>query len=190
MRNDRIDARCPAGGVWRYRLHVVVTLDLAPYPGSVPEARRFTVETLRSWGLEDLTSAAALLVTELVTNSVLHARTVMQVCLSRVENSVRLEVRDESPVRPTLRSHAIDATTGRGLNLVAKLANSWGVEVDGSGKSVWAELSSEAGSGWPEEPVSEPAGGSGPRPGRPGRSARGSEAQHRHDADLALRWSA
>jgi anti-sigma regulatory factor (Ser/Thr protein kinase) len=169
---------------------VVVTLDLAPYPGSVREARRFTVDTLRSWGLEDLSSAAALLVTELVTNSVLHARTVMQVCLSRLENSVRLEVRDKSPVRPTLRSHAIDATTGRGLNLVAKLAHSWGVEVEGAGKSVWAELSSEAGSGWPDEAVGEPAGGPDPTPGRPGRSAGAAEARHRHDVDLVLRWCA
>ena len=115
-----------------------VTLDLAPFPASVGEARRFTVETLRRWGFEELTSTAALLVTELVTNAILHARTVVQVALERRGDSVRLAVRDGSPVRPALRDHGLDATTGRGLALVSLLAESWGVDSDGKGKVVWA----------------------------------------------------
>ena len=122
---------------------MLVTLDLAPYPASVGEARRFTVETLARWGRDDLAATAALLVSELVTNSILHARTAVQVMLERRADGVRVEVSDGSPVRPTLRHHAPDATTGRGLALVARLAASWGVEVSDTGKSVWVDLAEE-----------------------------------------------
>lgn len=127
---------------------VLVTLDLAPYPASVGVARRFTVDTLRRWGRDDLTTSGALLVTELVTNAILHARTMIQVILERREDIVRVEVRDGSPVRPALRNHGLDATTGRGLALVAKLAESWGVDVSGAGKVVWAQLTED----WDEQP--------------------------------------
>jgi anti-sigma regulatory factor (Ser/Thr protein kinase) len=132
----------------RYRHPVLVTLDLAPYPASVGVARRFTVDTLRRWGREDLTTSGALLVTELVTNAILHARTMIQVILERREDVVRVEVRDGSPVRPAVRNHGLDATTGRGLALVSKLAESWGVDVTGAGKVVWAQLTED----WDEQP--------------------------------------
>jgi len=185
-----IGPHCPSAHTRRYRHAVVVTLDLAPYPASVPEARRFTVETLRGWGLEHLTTSAALLVTELVTNSVLHARTVMRVCLSRLENRVRVEVHDGSTVRPSVRAHAIDATTGRGLNLVAKLAHSWGVDVRDSGKSVWAELSAEAGSGWPDPLAAESDEGPGEGVARPDGEGRSRPGESPYDADAWLRRSA
>lgn len=124
-----------------------MTLDLAPNPASVGEARRFTVDTLRRWGREDLTASGALLVTELVTNAILHARTMVQVMLERRADIVRVEVRDGSPVRPALRNHGVDATTGRGLALVAKLAESWGVDVSAAGKVVWAQLAED----WDEQ---------------------------------------
>ena len=124
---------------------MLVTLDLAPYPASVGEARRFAVSTLTSWGREDLTGTAALVVTELVTNAVLHAKTAVQLCLERLADSrVRVEVRDGSKVRPSLRYHGLDATTGRGLALVSQLAESWGVDVGANGKSVWLFLNEES----------------------------------------------
>jgi anti-sigma regulatory factor (Ser/Thr protein kinase) len=125
----------------------LVTLDLAPNPASVGEARRFTVDTLRRWGRDDLTTSGALLVTELVTNAILHARTMVRVILERGADSVRVEVRDGSPIRPALRNHGLDATTGRGLALVSQLSDSWGVDVDGAGKVVWAQLAED----WDEE---------------------------------------
>jgi len=126
---------------------VLVTLELAPNPASVGEARRFTVDTLRRWGRDDLTTSGALLVTELVTNAILHARTMVRVILERGADFVRVEVRDGSPIRPALRKHGLDATTGRGLALVSKLADSWGVDVDGAGKVVWAQLAED----WDDE---------------------------------------
>ncbi len=123
---------------------MLVTLDLAPSPASVGEARRFTVATLRRWGREDLTTSGALLVTELVTNAILHARTMVQLCLDRRDEFVRIEVRDGSSIRPAVRDHGLDATTGRGLALVSMLAASWGVDLVASGKVVWAQLAEEA----------------------------------------------
>ena len=105
------------------------------------------MDTLRRWGRDDLTTSGALLVTELVTNAILHARTMVRVILERGVDFVRVEVRDGSPIRPALRNHGLDATTGRGLALVAKLAQSWGVDVDGAGKVVWARLVED----WDEE---------------------------------------
>jgi hypothetical protein len=84
------------------------------------------------------------LVTELVTNAILHARTVVQVCLERRDEIVRVEVRDGSPIRPALRDHGLHATTGRGLALVSRLAATWGVDVGSDGKVVWAHLADEA----------------------------------------------
>jgi anti-sigma regulatory factor (Ser/Thr protein kinase) len=123
---------------------VLVTLDLAPSPASVGEARRFTVATLRRWGRDDLTTSAALLVSELVTNAILHARTMIQLCLVHRDEVVRVEVRDGSSIRPAVRDHGLDATTGRGLALVSLLAASWGVDLVASGKVVWAQLAEEA----------------------------------------------
>jgi anti-sigma regulatory factor (Ser/Thr protein kinase) len=126
---------------------VLVTLDLAPNPASVGEARRFTVDTLRGWGRDDLTPSGALLVTELFTNAILHARTMVRVILERGVVFVRVEVRDGSPIRPAMRNHGLDASTGRGLALVSKLSDSWGVDVDEAGKVVWAQLAED----WDEE---------------------------------------
>jgi len=112
------------------------------------------VRTLTSWGREDLTATAALLVTELVTNAVLHAKTAVEVCLERLTDSrVRVEVRDGSKVRPSLRYHGLDATTGRGLAMVSQLAQSWGVDVGDHGKIVWLFLNEEG-----HETDEEPSG--------------------------------
>ncbi|MEP6760144.1 MAG: ATP-binding protein [Sporichthyaceae bacterium] len=126
---------------------MLVSLNLSPNPASVGEARRFTVDTLRRWGRDDLAASGALLVTELVTNAILHARTMVQVILERRADIVRVEVRDGSPVRPALRNHSLDATTGRGLALVATLAQSWGVDISAAGKVGWAQLSED----WDEQ---------------------------------------
>jgi hypothetical protein len=64
----------------------------------------------------------------------------VRVILERGVDFVRVEVRDGSTIRPALRNHGLDATTGRGLALVSQLADSWGVDVDGAGKVVWAQL--------------------------------------------------
>ena len=83
---------------------------------------------------------AELIVSELVTNAVLHAGTGPIVSVRVNHENVRIEVEDTSPVAPVLREYGLDASTGRGLRVVSNAANEWGVETTSSGKAVWATL--------------------------------------------------
>lgn len=117
-----------------------VRLALDPVPGSAAAARQFVENTLSGWGCDDFVDASRLLVSELVTNGVLHARTALTLVLRLRRGGVRIEVHDGSPGAPTVRDYGDDAMTGRGLSLVAELAARWGVARAGDGKAVWFEL--------------------------------------------------
>ncbi len=118
----------------------VTSLRLPPDHVAASRARRFVSETLRAWGLDDAVPDAELLVSELVTNAVLHARSATRVTLERNGRMLRISVYDDSPVQPRVRDYGPEAVTGRGLLLVERIAKSWGVFPDGAGKSVWFEL--------------------------------------------------
>ncbi|MDQ1464953.1 MAG: hypothetical protein QOC73_1894 [Actinomycetota bacterium] len=102
-------------------------------------ARRFVAETLRRWDKDELIPDALLVVTELATNAVVHARSDFVVVVSPAGQSVRIAVRDASAVVPTRRQPSL-GITGRGLELIDALASSWDVEMLPDGKEVWAEL--------------------------------------------------
>jgi len=108
---------------------------------SVRAARRFVAKTLSSWGQEDAVWDAQLVVSELATNAVLHAGTPFTVRLTLADRSVRLEVDDGVSRAPRERRFGPDATTGRGISLIAEVSASWGVSMRPGGKSVWCELS-------------------------------------------------
>ena len=78
---------------------------------------------------------------EVVTNAVLHAGPPIQVSGDLVDTKVRVEVSDGSKAAPLQRKPVHTSPTGRGLNLLDMLASAWGVEVTGSGKTVWFEIS-------------------------------------------------
>lgn len=103
-------------------------------------ARRFVTDRLEEWEAGEYTETAALLVSELVSNAVLHARTAATVAIHLSESRLRLEVSDLSPRQPLIRSYGEEATTGRGLGMVVALARRWGVQPTSAGKTVWAEL--------------------------------------------------
>jgi PAS domain S-box-containing protein len=125
------------------RLDPMLQLSLAPDPSSAAEARRFTADVLREWHEDPLADAVVLLVSELVTNALLHAGSPVQLALGRRSGHVRVDVVDESPVMPGVRDYDDEATTGRGLGLVEMVAESWGVEPrHPRGKSVWFEMPS------------------------------------------------
>jgi anti-sigma regulatory factor (Ser/Thr protein kinase) len=113
---------------------------LPPTAETVPLARRFARATLGQWDLEEYDESASLLVSELVTNAVLHART--EVTLSIVDHGDRvvLSVGDGSPVLPVQRRHSREAATGRGLLLLDRYATGYGVARSAAGKQVWAVL--------------------------------------------------
>jgi hypothetical protein len=106
----------------------------------VPEARRWTVGTLRGWGLDATAWTAAQVVSELVTNCTLHARSDFALRLVLDGDGVRVEATDGVPGGLHARQYSRTATTGRGLRIVETLATSWGVVPSGEGKTVWAVL--------------------------------------------------
>ena len=118
-------------------------VELTPEASSVSAARRFVAERLVALELSDVADTAVLLTSELVTNSVLHARTEISLSVERLNaDRVQICVRDGSRFSPRRRRHAHDATTGRGIELLDKLAESWEVHVDESGKTIRFVLSS------------------------------------------------
>jgi len=82
----------------------------------------------------------ALVLSELVTNAVLHGSAPVLVRLTRTVVGVRVEVEDDSPALPRRRRIRPDAPGGRGLLLVASVSERWGVQRRAHGKRVWAEL--------------------------------------------------
>lgn len=108
---------------------------------NVSEARHAVEQALGGWGMDSLVWTAALLVSELAANALLHARTAFTVTLVPLgDGGARLEVRDGSPRLPRTRNYGQDATTGRGLHLLEDLSRRWGVDRSPDGKTVWAEL--------------------------------------------------
>jgi len=118
----------------------VLCVDLPPEPTSATRARALAREQLSAMCTRDALDTIALLVTELVTNAILHARTPLQLTLETQPGLVRICVEDESNEQPTLQHYEPDAVTGRGLVLVDQLSSSWGVDSTPSGKVVWCEV--------------------------------------------------
>ncbi|SDC95281.1 ATP-binding protein [Streptomyces prasinopilosus] len=123
-------------------------LEIRPDPAEVGRARRWTRSRLAGSGIaadEPLAETLVLLVSELVTNAVVHTGcpAVLRLSLPGAaagEATVRLEVADRSDRAPVPRRADGDATGGRGLALVDGLADRWGWSTDGAGKRIWCEL--------------------------------------------------
>jgi CheY-like chemotaxis protein len=108
---------------------------------SVREARHFLRGVLERWGLGLVEDAAQLVVSELVTNAITHARSACQLRVSRGTTTVRVEVRDCGVGTPDPQPENPAGEHGRGMHIVAVLSLAWGTEVlDQGGKVVWAEL--------------------------------------------------
>jgi anti-sigma regulatory factor (Ser/Thr protein kinase) len=129
----------------RHRLQEVrrVGEQLAPRPTAAREARRFVARTLLSWELPRAVAPATLVASELVTNSVVHAVTVVDLTMTQAGQYLLIRVRDHGGGRPTTRADdpLESGLGGRGLLIVHALTRSWGVFPSRlSGKTVWAVL--------------------------------------------------
>ena len=120
-----------------------VEVRLPPAPDSTSRARAAVRRTLTDWQLEHLVDTVTLLVSELTTNVVLHARTEFEVRVERHGDLVRVTVLDRSPRRAARRRYGLQAGTGRGLGLVETLSVAWGCGPAEGGwtKAVWFEIS-------------------------------------------------
>ena len=113
--------------------------DFAPHPTSPREARRFARGVLGE-ETEALVDTVELLLTEMVTNAVVHAGSATTVSVRLLEDHVHVEVHDRAraDVSPVLPRE--DAESGRGLFLVEALARAWGSTIFGDGKIVWFDV--------------------------------------------------
>jgi anti-sigma regulatory factor (Ser/Thr protein kinase) len=119
-------------------------------------ARRWIGSVCERFELDHLRTEATLLVDELVTNAVLHARTDCVVVVEKGDDALRVEVIDHNGdvvgVQPG--AERLSTQGGRGLVIVAAMATAWGVHEHPLGKSVWFTLPT-AGSGH-AEPTATP----------------------------------
>jgi len=115
---------------------------LQAHPSSVATARRVVRDALTVARRDDLVEAAQLLVSEVVTNALVHAGTPIDFQASVGDAGLRVEVTDGSTQAPAPRSYGAMAGTGRGLRLLEQLVDRWGTLVHEHGKTVWFELSS------------------------------------------------
>jgi anti-sigma regulatory factor (Ser/Thr protein kinase) len=115
-------------------------LDLESNFEMVAAARAFVRSRLSAWEMRGCIDDAVLVVSELVTNAVLHARSAVRLRLVNDGPAVRVEVYDENTRLPVPGASGPDATSGRGIAVVSAVAESWGMELEGDGKVVWAEF--------------------------------------------------
>lgn len=103
----------------------------------ISQARGFVADQLTSWGCDHV-GDVELVLSELVTNAVMHAGGAPAILVSRTDDGrhVRLEVHDDLPVSPVARDGS--ATGGFGLRIVDQLSEHWGTSPTPTGKVVWA----------------------------------------------------
>ncbi|MEU2897845.1 SpoIIE family protein phosphatase [Streptomyces sp. NPDC001273] len=109
-----------------------------PDPAAVGEVRAAVSRKLAEWGLEELTFGTELILSELVTNALRYGGTPIQVRMLHDRNLI-CEVYDNSSTSPHLRYATMTDEGGRGLFLVAQLAERWGTRYLPAGKVIWAE---------------------------------------------------
>ncbi|HEY6796466.1 MAG TPA: SpoIIE family protein phosphatase, partial [Kineosporiaceae bacterium] len=111
-------------------------------PAATPTARRFLLDVLDAWRVDDLKDVAALAVSELVTNAVLHTAGEVRLNLRWFgKDQLWVGVTDESDRMPAVHQAADDDISGRGLAIVDQVAAAWGVDYHpAGGKTVWLTL--------------------------------------------------
>ncbi|MEU5422425.1 SpoIIE family protein phosphatase [Streptomyces sp. NPDC020799] len=112
-------------------------------PEALQAARHMIRAAVRSWGARERSDEIELVADELVTNALLHTDGPAVVTIRMIsgpERRVRVEVEDKSSALPRRREPGESGVSGRGLLLVDRLADVWGVESRGTGKSVWCEF--------------------------------------------------
>lgn len=112
-----------------------------PFDSTTPRrAREAISDHLATWGATGLVHDAALVVSEIVANAVLHAGTGCRVTARLGRDVLRIEVIDFGPGTPEPQPRSTERVAGRGLQIVSALTSAWGISPTAGGKLVWAEL--------------------------------------------------
>ncbi|MEU9859393.1 SpoIIE family protein phosphatase [Streptomyces sp. NPDC047971] len=122
----------------------VATWELPSDPAVVGRARSLATGQLRDWGLDDLGLTTELIVSELVTNAIRYGRPPVRLRLIR-HRSLICEVTDGASTAPHVRFATESDEGGRGLFMIAQLADRWGTRYTKNGKTIWAEQQAAAG---------------------------------------------
>lgn len=112
--------------------------EFPPESAAVRTARRFVLETPAAAAIDGAT--LGLLVSEVVSNAVLHARTAFVVTVTEIEDGVLVEIEDGDARLPRVEHPQPSRITGRGLAIVSSLARRWGARRSALGKTVWFEV--------------------------------------------------
>ena len=131
---EEVIGREPSLGAFAGSPCAHLALDAEPRASAV--ARAFIREAVADDD-EDLLAEVALLTSELVTNAVIHARTPVEIGVVHDGERVLVAVGDRNLARPEQQPYNIGRASGRGLMIVRKLSESWGVTTYEKGKSVW-----------------------------------------------------
>ncbi len=115
---------------------------LPAHPASVGQARSLVRDLLIEAERPELVESAVLLVSEIVTNALLHAGTPIHVSAWLEGRALSVEVSDGSQHLPVRRRYAPTAGTGRGMLMLEEMVDEWGVSRHGQGKTVWFHLTS------------------------------------------------
>ncbi|MFE9256554.1 sodium/proline symporter PutP [Streptomyces sp. NPDC006879] len=116
----------------------VASWDLPGDPAAVAQARAVAGRQLGEWGMDELAFTTELIVSELVTNAIRHAAGLLSLRLIR-DRDLICEVSDGSNTSPRLRHARTTDEGGRGLLIVAQLAQRWGTRYTATGKTIWTE---------------------------------------------------
>ncbi len=122
-------------------------LDVQPDLAAPRASRRFVTGVLRRWSVPvDVVDRAQLLVSELVSNAVLHGRGTICIVVAPtdVARMFRIEVRNSGAREPVMRHAAPHELSGRGLHIVHELSHDWGTATDNGVTSVWFEMHADA----------------------------------------------
>ncbi|HSF26804.1 MAG TPA: SpoIIE family protein phosphatase [Actinomycetes bacterium] len=122
---------------------MVVTLGLAGEDRDAARAREWVADRLAEWGLTRMADPLRLVVSEMVTNALIHAGGAGELRLRRLHDGVRVEVEDRSANLPRVGELSTEATGGRGLLVIESLADRWGSHAVPGGKIVWAHLAED-----------------------------------------------
>jgi DNA-binding NarL/FixJ family response regulator len=109
-------------------------------PASARTSRQVLAAALDGWCDAEVQDAAALMISELVTNGIRHAGSDVRVRIAVGARTVRVEIGDQSPDVPVMRTPQPTDIGGRGMRIVDELSLRWGIEARRTGKSVWFEL--------------------------------------------------